>query len=565
MKKVLVGLAVTLFMPPLVAQMPGGEWKMLGDHQGTAWNDGYGGALAVLPDLNGDGLPEIANGSYAYKNAQGQIVGRLQVLSGASGNILWEYTPTVPAAHNGTILTAGIIESVPDLDGDGVADILIGQRNFNGNEGRVEVLSGVDGAFIRHHSGSIGPVHGFGEGLGNSILGVEDISGDGLGDYLLGSPSAENSAGERSAGYLSCYSGLDGQLLWRIVGYAESVNYGATLAQASDFNGDGLPDIYMSTGEEYLGVNDLGMVHVVSATQGQILASYPPISLVNGEAYGGSLAVLPDLDGDSIEELLVGSKGFGSGGTFQAGSVELRMSGSPSSFHWRAEGDVVTGFFGSSIEVLSDLDQDGYPDIAVVQELPLNQDEPRVHILSGMTGRTLWELQGQDQYSGFGWAVGSMDRDGDGFSELVIAEPHWGIGYLGRLLVLSLEPFLVNDGTLTQSASTSGELRFQLDFPSTEAGLPFAVLASSSGPGSFSYGGVGIPLTMDATLQQVYRNPPPSFRGTLDGDGDHLVVTRLPAGSLSSFVGSTLHFAAVTLVGGQPSLSSVAVPIEVLP
>ena len=565
MRIIKIGFTSALCISPLLAQMPGGEWELLGDHQGTAWFDGYGGALAVLPDLDGDGMPEVANGSHAYRDAQGQSVGRLQVLSGATGNVVWEYIPTMPSLSTYSFITSDRITPVPDLNGDGIPDVVLGQRRFNYNEGRVEILSGLDGSFIRAHSGGVGPMHGLGEGLGFSVLGVEDISGDGLGDYLIGSAPAENSAGDSAAGKLSCYSGSDGQLLWQIVGYEESTGYGVALAQASDFNGDGLLDIYMSTSEDYLGFNDVGMIHVLSATQGQILASYPPTSLVTGEAYGLSLAVLPDFDGDSIEELLVGSPAFSSGGTFHAGSVELKLSSSPSSNYWRAEGDVVQGEFGRSIKVLSDLDQDGYPEIAVVQELPLNQVEPRLFVLSGMTGRTLWEFQGEDQYSGFGAAVAAFDRNSDGFSELVIAEPHWGLGLLGRLVVVSLRPYIFNQGELSLSASTQGELRFQLDFPSSEAGLPFAVLASSSGPGSFHYGGVGIPLTMDGTLQQTYRNPPPSFQGTLNGDGNHLVVTRIPTGSLASFIGTTMHFAAVTLVGGQPSLSSVAVPIEVLP
>ncbi|MGB0953949.1 MAG: integrin alpha [Planctomycetota bacterium] len=341
-------------------------------------------------------------------------------------------------------------------------------------------------------------------------------------------------------------------------------HFGTAITSTSDFDGDSMPDFLIGSSEEYQGIAGQGMVYVISAVNGQTIMTFPPLVQDQSQLFGGSLTTLPDIDGDQLEELVVGAPGFGSGSTYGAGAVEARLSGSGTAL-WRVEGSIQFGRLGAELHRVPDLDQDGYPEIVVYQELLNTTDDPRLIVLSGMDGRVLWEFKGVSPYSGFGIGMGSFDRNGDGLPELFVGEPYYGIGWPGRVLVLSLTPFLFNEGELSLSASTQGELRFQLDFPSSEAGLPFAVLASSSGPGSFHYGGVGIPLAMDSTLQRTYRNPPPSFQGTLDGDGNHLVVTRIPTGSLASFVGTTMHFAAVTLVGGQPSLSSVAVPIEVLP
>ena len=91
------------------------------------------------------------------------------------------------------------VSSVPDTDGDGVADLLIGT-----DEGNAYLFSGATGALI--HT-LMDP--GSGDSLfGQAVAGVPDVDGDGRGDLLVGAEA--QSIGATSAGRADVFSGASG-------------------------------------------------------------------------------------------------------------------------------------------------------------------------------------------------------------------------------------------------------------------------------------------------------------------------------------------------------------------
>lgn len=86
----------------------------------------YGVAAALLPDVNGDGFPDVALGTRS--SAQGHIF-----LGGRNGFAPAPFaTVSVPPAHS-NLLSQGRCTSLNganDLNGDGIPDLLIGTATF---------------------------------------------------------------------------------------------------------------------------------------------------------------------------------------------------------------------------------------------------------------------------------------------------------------------------------------------------------------------------------------------------------------------------------------------------
>ncbi|MBI2898812.1 MAG: protein kinase [Planctomycetes bacterium] len=156
----------------------------------VAWErPGAGIACDVpLPDLDGDGMPEVFVEGAA--------------LSGATGEPTW----------TGALAREDRIEGVHDLDGDGTRDLWIGGRRgavVSGRTGRAIWTSALEGEF--HACG--------------------DLTGDGVPDLI--------SIGGAVATILS---GRDGTIVWTM-----ALEGAARFHGAADLDGDGAADVLLST------------------------------------------------------------------------------------------------------------------------------------------------------------------------------------------------------------------------------------------------------------------------------------------------------------------------------
>src|SRR5690606_5860846 len=86
-------------------------------------NGYFGHAVAASPDLNGDGLADVIIGAPGEAHAGLAAAGRVHVVSGANGVRL--RTLVSPHAKAGGLFGYAVA-SVPDANGDGVPDILVG-------------------------------------------------------------------------------------------------------------------------------------------------------------------------------------------------------------------------------------------------------------------------------------------------------------------------------------------------------------------------------------------------------------------------------------------------------
>jgi tetratricopeptide (TPR) repeat protein len=132
----------------------------------------YGSSIVSLEDLDGDGRSDLAVAS------MGEVAGPgfVRFHSGADGRTLaTAFGP--PGASFGASMTA-----VPDLDGDGMRDLLVGGMGAEGARGRIWVLSSRSGAVLREQGGPADRML-----FGAAVASGADLDGDGIEDYAIGS------------------------------------------------------------------------------------------------------------------------------------------------------------------------------------------------------------------------------------------------------------------------------------------------------------------------------------------------------------------------------------------
>jgi hypothetical protein len=100
-------------------------------------SDFRGGARVAVGDVNGDGIPDIVT-------AQGPGGGNVEVFDGSTGlplaGPLGSFTPFGPDYHRGLWVAAA------DVNGDGLADVIVGQDA--GGQPEVRIYSGKDGSLL---------------------------------------------------------------------------------------------------------------------------------------------------------------------------------------------------------------------------------------------------------------------------------------------------------------------------------------------------------------------------------------------------------------------------------
>ena len=312
------------------------------DGERSAW------AVSSAGDVDGDGLDDILVG--AERNSEnGTNAGKVYLILGASlgtsGTIdlsLADYAflGEAPEDMTATVASAG------DVDGDGLDDILVGSfanDSVDRDSGKAYLFLGASLSTSGTFDLSSADYSFIGEGLfhyaGYSVSSAGDVDGDGLDDLLVG--AVYNAEAGLNAGktylILGASLGTPGAIDlssadYSFIGEAEEDQAGSAVASAGDVDGDGLADILVSASGNSEGGNRAGKTYLIlgsslGSTSSTSLSSadYAFIGEADGDRSGSSIATAGDVNGDGLDDFLVGAW-FNDEGGVDAGKAYLILS-----------------------------------------------------------------------------------------------------------------------------------------------------------------------------------------------------------------------------------------------
>jgi Ca2+-binding RTX toxin-like protein len=379
----------------------------------------------------------------------------------------------------------GQVSGAGDINGDGFDDLLIGAQSTGtfgsgGISGTAYVIFGKAGSFSADlNLGNLNGLNGFqiegqpGDAAGADVQGAGDVNGDGFDDIIIGAPVADR-AGQpttlnsgrayvvfgKAAGFgttlsLSLLDGINGFQIEGIDG-----GLGGAVSHAGDINGDGFADVIIGASGASAGGTSSGESYVVFGKA----SGFPPIldmatlNGVNGfrlrgdaetDGLGISVSSAGDMNGDGLDDLIVGAHISNPGGSNRKGEIYVvfgkttpfnpivNLSALNGSDGFRLEGVEDNDFAGTTVSDLGDMNGDGLDDIligATGVDADGIKDAGAAYVIFGSdrpfpASISLTTLNGTDGFRIDGVAVedrvgldasGIGDINADGFNDLIL-------------------------------------------------------------------------------------------------------------------------------------------------
>jgi len=325
----------------------GKVWIMLSTPAGeTSWadaeatfsgEDGWdwaGGpdAVATLGDVDGDGSDELLVGAYGA-DPNGSASGVAYLIYGPLTAGDYELA-SLADSFLGTDVNdrAGNVVAAPgDVNGDGLADIMVASQYPDSDTGRVWLQHGPSSGAITLSDADItltGEVAG--DRAGTSARGAGDLDGDGYDDILVGATHDDDGGVDAGATYVlfgPVSSGDLSEAQVKITGGETSGLFGAALDGGGDVDGDGSLDLLVGASNEGASAEGaaylfLGPITPASASLTSADADASFLGGMTSDAAGSSVALTGDLDGSGLAAVAIGAADGDEGGT-DAGSVHL--------------------------------------------------------------------------------------------------------------------------------------------------------------------------------------------------------------------------------------------------
>jgi hypothetical protein len=296
---------------------------------------GFGQGLAFIGDVDGDGVEDLAVGAPG-DDSMGSDHGAVRILFLNDDGSLRAHSKIserngLTASLNDDAQFGSSVTSMGDLDGDGVADLLVGAPGWKYETGGLWLLF-LDrrGQATRSvevggnlEAQPLGLSQGFRIGTSSCCLG--DLDGDGSLETAVGQEPAYQYEREWGRSVLILSIRPDGHVVRaqairdRQDGFSEDSSWlGRALARVPDLDQDGVPELAIGDPSDPDGGLTRGAVWIVWLNSDASIKKKQKISawaggfegLLKDASFFGSALISPgDLDGDGAPELVVGSEG----------------------------------------------------------------------------------------------------------------------------------------------------------------------------------------------------------------------------------------------------------------
>lgn len=327
---------------------------------GAAAGDEFGRQVAAMGDLDLDGVPDWAVSSPEAEPSGASSAGRVQLRSGADGSVLQSWAGT-SFQRLGEQLHA-----LDDLDGDGRRDVMFTRKQSGSNPAAVVVRSSVSGALLLEL-----PAWGLNVGgFAYAIAPTGDLDGDGRGDLAIASEHWLGVSGDRR---LRLHSSATGALIHEFVG-AELPYPEPAVAILPDVDGDGVDDLAITRVE--------GSVDRVVVMSGATFSELWHLDEPAGwTSLGRGIGSWPDVDGDGRDDLAV-QYGYG---VFWNREIALLSSADGAQLGHLAADSVQYRYLGGRLVRGPDMNGDGVDDVLVGCPTPYFWGEPgALRVVSGV-------------------------------------------------------------------------------------------------------------------------------------------------------------------------------------
>ena len=414
------------------------------------------------------------------------------------------------------------VSGVGDINNDGIDDLVIGADGY-GSGGAAYVILGPLSAGSDTTLDTVAHITVEGSSsagaAGERALGLGDIDGDGMDDFVVAAPTATDRAARSGTVHLFLGSTVTAQTSGTLFNIDDSDFQwngndaydwaGEGLAHLGDWNGDGNVDFAIgATGDESNGAGS-GTIYVIQSTGSAppsggaasvVAASSLSIEGNGGWYIGANIDGMGDFDGDGNDDLGVGVIQANANGTL-SGSAFLFNGGQTGTLaiedaDLRLNGTGANDRAGAGIGQAGDTDGDGYPDmlVGVSRDDSGGADAGAIVLILGRSDLT--SIDGADIQSvadatvtgpsagiGIGEAfVGNFDFDGDGELDLLAGAPRDGLNQEGAGYLM-LGPI-----SGTRSLATDAYASFVGDDPLDGVGSEVAVPGDVLGTGDLVLG-----------------------------------------------------------------------------